>query len=156
MFAGAPPLMEESYAAELHELAARLGLTARVHWLGTRGDVPALMAASDVVVHASIQPEPLGLVVVEAMALGTPVVASRLGGPAETITPGAGLLIDPTRPAELAQAIETLHEDASLRQSLAEQGRVRAEAFSIQQNVAAIEQEYAKVLRLPVPEPYPT
>jgi glycosyltransferase involved in cell wall biosynthesis len=155
MFAGAAPLMEEPYAVELHELAARLGLTAQVHWLGTRGDVPALMAASDVVVHASIQPEPLGLVVVEAMALGTPVVASKLGGPAETITPGAGLLIDPARPAELAQALQTLLEDASLRRSLAERGRVRAEAFSIQQNVAAIEQEYAKVLQLPAPEPHP-
>jgi glycosyltransferase involved in cell wall biosynthesis len=155
IFAGSAPRTEESYAAELRELATRQGLASQVHWLGTRSDVPALMAASDVVVQASIQPEPFGLVVVEAMALGTPVVASRLGGPSETLTPGAGLLFDPARPAELAQMLQMLLEDASLRRSLGEQGRMRAEAFSIQRNVAAIEQLYAKMLQLPAPEPRP-
>ena len=102
---------------ELHALAARHGLTGQVHLLGSRDDVPALMNAADAIVHASVQPEPFGLVVVEAMALGKPVVASNLGGPSETVTPGTGLLFDPDDPAALAHQLQAVLDQPSLRRT---------------------------------------
>ena len=146
--AGAVPLDGQAYEAELHERVERAGVRDRVHFLGARDDVPALMGAADAVVHASIRPEPFGLVVVEAMALGKPIVASRLGGPAEIVTPGAGLLFDPAEPAELARILQQLMEDASLRRALGDQGRERAEWFSIERNVTAIQAVYDDILHV--------
>jgi glycosyltransferase involved in cell wall biosynthesis len=145
-FAGAAPAGAAGYEAELRAFAAREGLAERTRFLGPRGDVPALMNAADVVVHASTQPEPFGLVVLEGMALGKPVVASRLGGPAETVAPGTGLLFDPAAPDELAGLLRRLLHDAPLRRALGEAARLRAQEFSIERNVAAIQAVYAGVL----------
>ncbi|HET8625082.1 MAG TPA: glycosyltransferase family 4 protein [Gemmatimonadales bacterium] len=144
--AGASPPEAAAYGAELRELAARYGIADRVLFLGPRGDVPALMTAADVVVHASTRPEPFGLVVVEAMALGRAVIASAAGGPAETVSPGTGELFDPSRPEDLARTLERLLGDEPTRRRLGEAAAVRAETFSIQRNVAAIETVYAEVL----------
>jgi len=98
--------LEPGYPAELRRQAAALGVEAHVHFLGHRGDVPALLHASTVVVHASVRPEALGLVVLEGMAAGRPVVAARAGGPTEIIVDGVtGVLVPPGDAAALAEAL---------------------------------------------------
>jgi glycosyltransferase involved in cell wall biosynthesis len=103
--AGAPVAGKERYA---DELARRAQATPGVHWLGSRDDVPDLVADLDVFVLPSTEPEPYGLVLVEALASGTPVVATDRGGPTEIVAraaPGAGRLVPPGEPAALADAV---------------------------------------------------
>ena len=99
--------------------------------------------------HGRLQPEPFGLVVVEAMVLGKPVIASCRGGPAETVAPGCGLLFDPGDPSQLSGAIMRLVASQPERQALGVHAAARAEAFSIERNVRAVEAVYRSVLKLP-------
>ena len=147
---------DEAYAAGLHETVTRLGLEATVAFLGERSDTPAIMAAADIVLHASTRPEPFGLVVVEGMALGRAVVAAGIGGPAEIVTAGSGLLFDPTRPDALAAVLESLAADPEKRRLLGEGGRRRAEDFSLQRNVESLQGLYRSLLtRTPLRSPSP-
>lgn len=101
---------EGDYPERLERLAADLGLGQRVVFTGHRTDTPKWFASLDVSVNAS-NPEPFGLVVVEAMAAGAPVVAVDRGGPADVITHDlTGLLCDRPDPALLAEAICALLE----------------------------------------------
>jgi glycosyltransferase involved in cell wall biosynthesis len=109
--------------------------------------VPDIMNAADVVLSASTAPEPFGLVVVEGMAVGKPVVATRHGGPAEIITPGAGLCFDPASPEELGSLLEALLESPELRSALGRGGRERAAAFPVSRAVAGVERVYTELLR---------
>jgi glycosyltransferase involved in cell wall biosynthesis len=136
MFAGAVSADAERYAAELRATVDAEGLGSVVTFLGGRTDVPDLLAASDVAIHASIDPEPFGLVVPEAMALGNAVIAANAGGPVEILTPTTGLLFDTAQPRELAAHLTMLVEDAARRRSLAEHAPARAEHFSIERHVA--------------------
>jgi glycosyltransferase involved in cell wall biosynthesis len=135
------------FRTRLDELAASEQLAGRVSFLGPRDDAAALMHAADVVVHASRKPEPFGLVVVEAMALGRPVIASRLGGPGEIVEPGSGLTFDPDQPDALAAALERVLTDPIARGELSHGARSRACAFDIGPNVKAIEALYERVLQ---------
>jgi glycosyltransferase involved in cell wall biosynthesis len=87
------------------------------------------MTALDVFCHTSTEPEPFGMVNIEAMAMGCPVIAARAGGPVEIVEEGvSGLLSPPRDTAALARAIASLLGDPSLRRRLAEGGRARVEA----------------------------
>ncbi len=98
--------MDEEYAAQLRQQVCQSNLSDAVMLLGERTDISALMNACDVIVHTSIEPEPWGLVVAEAMASGKPVIASRAGGPLEMIEHGkTGILIPPDSPSRLAEAL---------------------------------------------------
>ncbi len=120
---------EAAYRDELHALVERLGLREKVIFTGWRRDVPAVLAATDALAHSSILPEPFGLVIVEAMAMGRPVVASRLGGATEIVREGQdGFLVDPRRPREMADALLRLAADPHLRLSMGRSGRARAVA----------------------------
>ncbi len=120
--------LHQDYPSQLEELARETGVLDRVHFLGQRSDVNALMNACDVVVHASLIPEPWGLVVAEAMAAGRAVVASATGGPLEMIEDErSGLLCPPDNPQRLASLLHRLACDAPLRRSLGEQARRHAE-----------------------------
>ena len=77
--AGSALFGEDAYAASLRLLASDLGIEDRVTFLGQRGDVPALMRAVDIVVHPSVDPEPFGRTLVEAMLARTPVIATDAG-----------------------------------------------------------------------------
>ena len=121
-----------AYRDELHALAQLLGLRDRVIFTGWRQDIPALLAAADVLIHSSVLPEPFGLVIVEAMAMERPVVASCLGGPAEIVRDGEeGLLVDPRDPTAIARALLRLANEPETRARMGRAGRARAaECFS--------------------------
>jgi glycosyltransferase involved in cell wall biosynthesis len=120
---GAPLFGEDAYEAELRAFVARHDLSARVHFLGFQRDIPACMAAVDVVVHTSVLPEPLGRVIVEGMLAQRPVVAARAGGVTEIIQDGDnGLLCAPGDATELASALAALRSDTRRRARLAERG----------------------------------
>lgn len=97
---------EDAYAQRLQTLVAEAGLSDRVRFLGQRSDVPVLMKAVDVVVHPSVDPEPFGLTLVEAMLAGTPVLATDAGASAEILDGGAaGTLVPPGDAGALASAL---------------------------------------------------
>jgi glycosyltransferase involved in cell wall biosynthesis len=117
------------YSGIMSAAAAR-GVTDRVVFTGyvPPGDLPALYAGAACFVFPSVY-EGFGLPVLEAMAAGAPVVASRVGAIPE-VAGDAALLVDASRPAALAEAIEAVLSDGALRAGLVERGRIRARAFS--------------------------
>ncbi len=125
---------DEPYAQSLKQLAQELNAADRIVFTGHRGDMPAIMAASDVVVHSSVEPEPFGLVIPEAMAAGKPVIASRAGGPAEVIIEGkTGFLTEPRDHEALADKMTLLLSDRELRAQIGAEARRDALArFSLE------------------------
>lgn len=128
------------YAPGLRALIASLGLQDAFRLLGPRSDVPRLLAAADVLVHSARQ-ETFGRVLVEAMALGKPVVATRSGGPAEIVIDGeTGFLVPVDQPDALAQGLLSLIKDPALCARFGEAGRRRAaEHFSVAHFAAEVE-----------------
>ncbi|MGO8863215.1 MAG: glycosyltransferase [Acidimicrobiales bacterium] len=109
MIVGATADGDTAYGDELEQLSCELGIRDRTTFTGYRADMPQLMRASNVIVHASTMAEPFGTVVLEAMACGRPVVAMAEGGPLHMIDSGEhGFLVPPNRPEAMAQAIITL------------------------------------------------
>jgi glycosyltransferase involved in cell wall biosynthesis len=107
--------------------AQSLGIADRVGFTGFAEDAGAAMRALDVVVHASTQPEPFGLVIAEAMACGRAVVASAAGGAGEIVTAGHdALAVAPGDVEGLAEAIRRLALDPVLRDRLGRAGRETA------------------------------
>lgn len=97
---------EDAYRDRLLRQVAEAGLGGRVHFLGQRSDVPVLMQAVDMVIHPSVDPEPFGLTLVEAMSVGTPLIATDAGASAEILDRGAaGTLVPAGDPAALAREI---------------------------------------------------
>lgn len=143
---GATAVDDRPYEQSLHDFVQREALAQQVTFLGSREDVPDVIAASDVVLHASTDPEPFGLVVVEGMALGRVVIASSLGGPSEIIDSGSGLTFSPDHPEELAAHLSMLQANPEARRSLGEAGRRRAERFDIRHTVASDMQIYDELL----------
>ncbi|MCX5767571.1 MAG: glycosyltransferase [Gemmatimonadetes bacterium] len=145
IIAGAPLFGEHAFADELRARAARLGVMDRVHFTGFRDDVPALLTAADVVVHASTLPEPFGRVVVEGMLAHRPVVASNAGGVPELIVDGeSGVLVPPGDAAALAAAIAALRDDAPRAARIAAAGARRARTlFTVGAMARGIEEALA-------------
>jgi glycosyltransferase involved in cell wall biosynthesis len=133
----------------LRELARRLGVADRVRFVGAvrRADVPALMASVDVVVAVPWY-EPFGIVPVEAMACGRPVVGSAVGGLLDTIVPGVtGELVPPRRPDLLAPVVGELLDDLERRVAYGRAGRARAvSTYQWRQVAAATEDVYTALV----------
>jgi glycosyltransferase involved in cell wall biosynthesis len=136
-----------SYVRRLRLIVDELELHDAVRFLGEREEVPEILRACDVALLPSWA-EPFGRVVVEAMAIGVPVVATSVGGPAEIIRDGIdGLLVAPRQPDALAAAIVALLDDSDRRQALGAAARVAAmERFGAHQHVAAVTALYRKLL----------
>jgi L-malate glycosyltransferase len=132
-----------TYVRGLHELVRELSLEEHVVFLGEREDVPELMRALDVLLVPSWE-EPFGRTVVEGMAMGVPVAATSVGGPAEIIRPGEGLLLPPRDPGAWADALGPLVEDLPRREAMGARGRERAGRFAVPQHVEAVLGAYAQ------------
>lgn len=137
------PDNEREYAASLRSTAGRLGLDGRLRFVGHAEPIEPVMAALDVCVHASRLPEPFGRVIVEAMAQGTPVVASALGAGPELVPDGAGRLVRPDDPDELARAITDVIDG---RACTAPAAREAAKAFDIGRTAAGVLAVYEELL----------
>jgi len=141
---------EDEYAASLHTLSERLGITERVEFVGFTSDIWSELAHLSVLVHASVIPEPFGQVVIEGMAAGLPVIACDAGGPAEVITHGVdGLLVPPNDPEALAAAMLLLSRDDALRIRLGNAGRQRARSFSPERVAPVVEDLYRRLVPVP-------
>ncbi|WP_428393683.1 glycosyltransferase [Lichenicoccus sp.] len=128
IIAGCALFGEDDYGRVLHAQAARLGVASRVRFLGHREDVPTLMQAVDVVVHPSIDPEPFGLTLVEAMLAATPVIASRAGAAAEILDGGqVGTLVPPGDASALAVALARVRAQPERLAPVVAAARLRAE-----------------------------
>lgn len=153
MVAGGPEpafLETDPEVSRLRRLADRTGVADRVRFLGSvaRPDVPTLMASADVVVTVPWY-EPFGIVPVEAMACGRPVVGSAVGGLLDTVVPGVtGDLVPPRRPDLLAPVLRDLLADPRRRADYGRAGRRRAvETYQWRAVAAATEDVYASVVR---------
>jgi glycosyltransferase involved in cell wall biosynthesis len=137
---GSPFEVGDDYPQQLQQLTAELALTERVLFTGHLDDVRPALAAMSIFVHAG-DPEPFGLVNVEAMAMGKPVVALGHGALPEIVVPGeTGLLVLPGDKGGLAQAVNSLLAAPGQRQRLGEAGRERVLShFTIQRTTAEIE-----------------
>ena len=133
-------------AVRLQRRAEELGVADRVRFLGgvAREDVPAVMCSADIVVAVPWY-EPFGIVPVEAMACGRPVVGSAVGGLLDTVVPGVtGELVPPRRPELLAPVLRGLLADPERRRRYGEAGRARAvRTYQWSQVAAATEDVYA-------------
>ncbi len=108
---------------ELRREVDRLKISDRVGFAGFLSDPATAMRSVDILVHASTQPEPFGMVIVEGMACGKPVIASNAGGAAEIIQDGRNALAhSPGNAKVLAQQMAALAGDPSLRRRLGEAG----------------------------------
>jgi glycosyltransferase involved in cell wall biosynthesis len=138
----------EGYAQALQARIAELGLAQAVVLTGERADVAACLDAMDVAIHASVKPEPFGRVLIEAMALGRPLIAPREGGPLAIVDDGVtGLLVEPRDVDALAVAIETLIGDDERRRAMGVAALRRVdEVFDLRHHVRAIEALFAELL----------
>lgn len=141
--------LEPEYPPLLRRLADKGELAGRVTFTGQRDDVRRVLAASDVLVHASILPEPFGQVIVEAMAQGKAVIASAAGGPLEIIDHGLNGLLTPLGDAAaLGEAIVSLLDDQEERASLGVAARLTVEhRFTVPMMVERFARFYDAVLR---------
>jgi glycosyltransferase involved in cell wall biosynthesis len=119
---------EQVYVATLQARAAQPDLAGRVHFLGFRSDVPALMCAMDILAHTSTAAEPFGLVIVEAMLARRPVIATAAGGALEIVLPNqTGILVAPGSIHDLHSALQHLLANPAEAGRLAAAARARAE-----------------------------
>ena len=137
-----------TYEVELRRLVSDLGLGERVIFTGHRRDIDDVMAASDVIVHSSSQPEPLGRVVMEAIALAKPVIATGAGGVSEMVDDGVtGSLVPPGDAEAMAKALELVLTNPTRAAAMATRARAAAkDRFSTRTFVRLMESEYRRVL----------
>ncbi len=136
----------------LPNLARRLGFERRVRFLGFSDDVPHELAQMHILVHASVDPEQFGLVVVEAMSAGVSVVAAAPGGPAEVIEDGVTGLLYPAGDVDaLAQALRRFVADPALRSRLGGAAEIRSADFAPAVTAGKVLAVYERVASAPRP-----
>ncbi len=139
---------DKTYLRKINRLIRDSGLEKQIIFTGFRNDVPDIVNALDILVHASIQPEPMGRVILEGMALRKPVIATNHGGPQEIIEHGrSGILVPPDDPESLASSIIQLLESPGLRHRIGESAAERVnQAFDVSKNVEIINNLYLALL----------
>ena len=139
--------LEPTYADEVAQQVKRLRLERHVTLAGFQRNVPEWMRAMDVVIHASDR-EPFGLVVIEAMALGKPVLAGDAGGPTEVITDGVNGLLSPYGDAPaLARQVRRYLDDPAFAAAVGAAARARAAEFSVGRYVDRFVEAVKELLR---------
>jgi glycosyltransferase involved in cell wall biosynthesis len=137
-----------AFARRLDRLISSLGVQQEVRLLGERDDVSDVLRAADIVLDPSWA-EPFGMCVIEAMAMGLPVLATSVGGPREVITHGRdGLLLPPRAPTTWAAAASRLLRQPALRASIGRAAQERVvEPLSAENYVDRVVAGYAESLR---------
>src|SRR5207245_4312560 len=123
---GAQRAEEVVYERNLRATAAEMGFSERVRFLGQRTDVAQLLAAADIYCQPNLAAEPFGIVFIEAMQAGLPVVTTAAGGPLEIIDDSCGLLVAPNDGCSLAAGLTRLIKDGVERRRLGAAGVRRA------------------------------
>ncbi|MCD6352523.1 MAG: glycosyltransferase family 4 protein [Armatimonadetes bacterium] len=139
---------EEEYLQELKDLAQAVGVAERVVWTGHREDIPELLKLAEVFVLPS-RDEPFGRAIVEAMAMGKPVVAGR-GGAAPEVCPDGltGHLVDADDPRDLAEAVISLLADPARAAEMGQAGRERAlSLFDAKTTARRVQDVYRELLK---------
>jgi glycosyltransferase involved in cell wall biosynthesis len=144
---GSAMFCEARYDKEIRELSTSLGLDDVVVFMGFRSDVPDLVDRMDLLVHASTIGEPFGQVILEGMAAGKAVVATRGGGVPEFVTDGTtGLLVPMGDPQAMAAAMSRLLSDANLRAEMGQRARQSViDGFTIQHTADKMQAVYDRM-----------
>jgi len=138
---------EDDYAQTLPQLASKLQIAERVELRGHRPDVWDELSRLDVLVHASVTPEPFGQVILEGMAAGVPVIAADAGGPAEILEHDVtGVLYKPLDAQALASAMRRMH-DARLRERLSVAARNGLGPYAPKAVATQLQAVYATVVQ---------
>jgi len=139
---------EDDYLRRLQEMTSELGLEEQVLFTGYLPDMSSVYSSLDISVHASILPEPFGLVVAESMLAGCPVIASDSGGPAEMISNGVdGLLFRTGDPGSLAEQMSWMLNHPDEAGDMGENGRRTAlNRFTVDRMVADVEKIYGELI----------
>jgi len=137
-------LKEETYKKELLEIIKKNGIGRSVKFTGFREDVGDVIRSLDIVVFPSIAPESFGLSILEAMALGKPVIATRVGGVCEMIEDGIdGILIEPNHPDQIADRIIRLFSHQDMYDRIGQRAKETAnKKFSLKHYVTAMERAF--------------
>jgi len=146
LLAGGPAPGSEEHVGQMKKLAAELGV--RAIFTGELPDARPAYAAMDVCILPSAQPEPFGGVVMEAMALGIPVIGTKIGGTVEQIEDGkTGFLVPPADPQAIAAAVAKLASAPERRRQMGLDGRKRvADQFNIGAMTTRIVAAYESLL----------
>lgn len=148
LIAGGWSDLDREYVESLLQRVRDAGLENRVRFLGYRSDIPALLSILDVFVHASVEPEPFGMVLLEAMAAKVPVIATKFGGPAEILDRGrCGTLVPPKDPGAIAEECSRYFTDERRRSDIVEKAYERlCGHFHIHDTVSRVEKLLESVL----------
>ena len=140
-----------TYLNEIKRIISESGLNHRFVLTGYREDVEYLYFAMDIIVHASIEPEPFGMVVPEGMAARKPVIATDAGGPSEVIDSGVdGILVPPGDISKMSDAILNLANDPLKRKKIGESGYQKAKFwFTIENAATQVEKLYRELVQGP-------
>jgi len=136
------------YQKQLEDTVADAGIEEHIGFTGFVVDIGPILARTDVLVLPSVYPEPFGMVVIEAMREGIPVIATRHGGPLDIIREGReGLFVTPDDPLDLAQKIVLLAANPQLRAEMGARARQRVvRRFHICETMTSIHKTYEKVV----------
>ena len=130
---------EQIYLEELQAQARQLGLEERIRFLGQRSDVADLLVAADIFCQSNVVEDSFGLVFIEALYAGLPVVTVAIGGGGEIVTSDCGYAVPPGQVGEITQALQELIQNPTKRQEFRTSAQLRAiELCDPQQQLAKL------------------
>jgi glycosyltransferase involved in cell wall biosynthesis len=137
-----------SFYEKLKMKVNELGISNNVIFTGFRQDIPDIMAASNIMVHSSSEPEPFGRVIVEAMASECAVIATNAGGAAEIFENQiTGILVQPKNSESISTAIIRLLRDKGFSKRMGQLAKIDVQSrFNIEQHVIAVQEIYNNIL----------
>ncbi len=138
---------DRKYHDHLSRLCSELDIEANVVFTGFQENPIDYLNLMDIFLHTSIRPEPFGIVLLEAMLLGKPIIATNIGGPTEIVVHGkTGFLVAPGEPGKLARTVTALLQAKELAAEIGEAGHRRLfELFTIQRNVEKTTKVYEEI-----------
>ncbi len=147
LFIGDTLFGERAVKQKLEELIRYEGLKDYCIMTGWRKDIPDILKETDILVHTSSKPEPFGLVLLEGMAMGKPIVATDAGGVPEIIVNGAtGILVKPADSSAIAEAVIYLLSNTEEAKKMGKAGQERVDKlFNIELMIKKIERVYYEI-----------